>query len=207
MFTGIVQAIGRVTDVQSRGDDLTLEFDAGGLSLTGLAPGDSIAVNGVCLTATTCTDAIIRVDVSAETLSRTLLGAVGLGTPLNLELSLGAGAPMGGHLVTGHVDGLGVLVRRERDGRSERMGFALPRSLAPYVAEKGSVCLDGVSLTINSVADSPGSATIDVNIIPHTLEVTTLGRLAPDDRVHVEVDLVARYVNRWMQLQSGTIDQ
>ncbi len=138
----------------------------------------------------------MRVDVSAETLSRTLFGSLESGARVNLEPALSAGDRLGGHLVSGHVDGVGELVGRDADGRSVRMSFSAPAALARYIAEKGSICIDGVSLTVNDVADVPDGVRFGINIVPHTLESTTLGEFTPRRRVHLEVDLVARYLER-----------
>jgi riboflavin synthase len=194
MFTGIVQGMGAVRAIEPRGGDATLLFDTGTVSLAGIEPGGSIAVNGVCLTATQFDDCSFRADLSRETLTLTTLGECVVGTPVNIEKALLAGQALGGHYVTGHVDGVGHLVARHDDARSVRMEFQVPAALARYVARKGSICIDGVSLTVNgSKADR-----FDVNLVPHTLQVTTLGRLQPGDRVNLEVDIIARYVERMM---------
>lgn len=186
MFTGIVQAVGRITGVQP------LEIDCPALALDDVAPGDSICVQGVCLTVTRRAPRGFAADVSDETL-RVTTGLDRAGE-VNLEKALALGGKLGGHLVTGHVDGVAEVVSRA----GGVIAFRLPRALSRYVARKGSVCIDGVSLTVNGVEGD----VFDVNLIPHTLEVTTLGRLAPGVRVNVEVDLIARYVER-MLLGSG----
>ncbi len=190
MFTGIVQAIGTIGALHARQQDLQLEILPGPLSLLGAKAGDSIAVSGVCLTIARLTDTGFAADVSRETLDRTTLGEAGPGHAVNLELALRAGEPLGGHLVSGHVDGVGRLQARREDGRSWRLEFEIPRALARYVAPQGSICIDGVSLTVNAV----DGARFGVNLIPHTLSVTTLGALQTGAPVNVEVDLVARYV-------------
>jgi riboflavin synthase len=195
MFTGIVQGIGAVRAIVPRGGDVTLVFDTGSVSLGGIERGGSIAVNGVCLTATQFDDSTFHADVSRETLTLTTLGECVVGTPVNVEKALLAGQAMGGHYVTGHVDGVGQLVARHDDARSVRMEFQVPAELARYVARKGSICIDGVSLTVNGASGDR----FDVNLVPHTLEVTTLGRLQPGSRVNLEVDIIARYVERMMQ--------
>jgi riboflavin synthase len=195
MFTGIVQGIGAVRAIVPRGGDVTLVFDTGSVSLGGIERGGSIAVNGVCLTATQFDDSSFHADVSRETLTLTTLGECVVGTPVNVEKALLAGQAMGGHYVTGHVDGVGQLVDRHDDARSVRMEFQVPAELARYVARKGSICIDGVSLTVNGASGDR----FDVNLVPHTLEVTTLGRLQPGSRVNLEVDIIARYVERMMQ--------
>jgi riboflavin synthase len=170
-------------------------FDTGSVSVGGIERGGSIAVNGVCLTATQFDDSSFHADVSRETLTLTTLGECVVGTPVNVEKALLAGQAMGGHYVTGHVDGVGQLVTRHDDARSVRMEFRVPAELARYVARKGSICIDGVSLTVNGASGDR----FDVNLVPHTLEVTTLGRLQPGSRVNLEVDIIARYVERMMQ--------
>ena len=162
-------------------------------------PGDSIAVAGVCLTAVSIESGCLFFDVSKETLSRTLLGSWQPGEGVNLELAMSAQDRFGGHLVSGHVDGLATLIESEASARSTRMRFAGSREVAVYIAEKGSVTLDGVSLTVNGVTDSQAAVMFDVNLVPHTLDVTTLGRLAVEDSVHLEVDMVARYLQRMQE--------
>jgi riboflavin synthase len=198
MFTGIVQGTGTVNAVQARGGDVALDIAPGRLSLRDTKTGDSVAVSGVCLTITELGDTRFAVDVSRETLAYTTLGALEPRQPVNLELALRAGDPLGGHLVSGHVDGVGALVTRRQDGRSWRLQFEVPRDLARYVAPKGSICIDGVSLTVNEV----DGARFDVNVIPHTLDVTTLGALEPGARVNIEVDLIARYLQRLVEFKS-----
>ncbi len=194
MFTGIVQGVATVRAIEPRGGDVTLVFDTAGVSLADIELGGSIAVSGVCLTAIRCDDSSFAADVSRETLSLTTLGDWVVGSRVNLEKALQAGQALGGHYVTGHVDGVGELVSRHDDARSVRMEFRVPRDLARYVARKGSICIDGVSLTVNSARGDR----FDVNLVPHTLEVTTLGRLQPGSRVNLEVDIIARYVERMM---------
>ena len=194
MFTGIVQGVGTVRAIEPRGGDVTLVFDTGSVSLAGIELGGSIAVNGVCLTATRFDTASFAADVSRETLSLTTLGDRAVGTRVNLEKALLAGQALGGHYVTGHVDGVGRLLSRHDDGRSVRMEFQVPADLARYVARKGSICIDGVSLTVNGATGDR----FDVNLVPHTLEVTTLGDLRAGSRVNLEVDIIARYVERMM---------
>ena len=183
MFTGIVQAVGRILRTNP------LEIDCAGLDLADVAVGDSICVQGVCLTVTTITPRGFTADVSAETL-RVTTGLERPGT-VNLEKSLTLNGKLGGHLVAGHVDGVGEVIKR--DGGV--ITFRSPKPLAKYLAAKGSICVDGVSLTVNRVEGE----LFEVNLIPHTLEVTTLSRLAPGVRVNLEVDLIARYVERMMQ--------
>lgn len=192
MFTGIVQSVGIVREVQPRDGDVTIIVDTPGLSLETATLGDSIAVNGVCLTATRLEPGAFAADVSRETLAMTTLGDWSAGTRVNLEQALKAGQPLGGHYVTGHVDGVGRVISRQEDARSVRVEFELPAQLARYVARKGSVCIDGVSLTVNAVS----AARFDVNLVPHTLEVTILGQYRAGTAVNVEVDIIARYLER-----------
>ena len=194
MFTGIIQAVGSIRRREPRGDDMRMVIATGGLELSAVKIGDSIAVNGVCLTAVTLAADSFAADVSAETLQRSSLGALAEGDPVNLELALTLATPLGGHLVSGHVDGLGEVVERRPEGRSERFRIRAPDRLARYIAEKGSICVDGVSLTINAVEGS----VFDLNIVPHTLAATTLGDFRPGRKVNLEVDLIARYLERLM---------
>jgi riboflavin synthase len=199
MFTGIVLAKGRLTSIVERGGDLELGIDAAGLSVARINIGDSIAVQGACLTVTRKQDPCFFADVSRETMAKTTLGKLKTGSHVNLEPSLRAGDPLGGHMVSGHVDALGVLRRIAEDARSRRMEFELPADLMRFVAPKGSICIDGVSLTVNKVE----GRRFDVNIIPHTLKETTLSELRIDDEVNVEIDVVARYLERLMT-KTGT---
>ena len=194
MFTGIVQGVATVRAIEPRGGDVTLVFDTAGISLADIELGGSIAVSGVCLTATRFDAASFAADVSRETLSLTTLGSWVAGSRVNLEKALLAGQALGGHYVTGHVDGVGELVSRHDDARSVRMEFRVPPELARYVARKGSICIDGVSLTVNGARGDR----FDVNLVPHTLEVTTLGGLQAGSRGNLEVDIIARYVERMM---------
>jgi riboflavin synthase len=190
MFTGIVASVGRIERIEPRPQGLRLAIDAGGLDLGDVAVGDSIAVNGCCLTVVALAGRRFEVDVSQETIDCT----VGLGAPgeVNLEKSLRLADRLGGHLVTGHVDGVGTVVTFEPVGESHRLVVRAPADLAKYVARKGSVAIQGVSLTVNRV----DRAEFEINLIPHTLAVTTLNRLAPGARVNLEVDLLARYAER-----------
>ena len=199
MFTGIVQGVGTVRAIDQRGGDVTLLFDTGEVSLAGIAIGDSIAVSGACLTATRIDGSTFAADVSRETLNLTTLGDCVVGARVNLETALRAGQALGGHYVTGHVDGVGRLLSRHDDARSVRMEFQVPAELARYVARKGSICIDGVSLTVNGAAGER----FDVNLVPHTLAATTLGDLRVGSRVNLEIDIIARYVER-MMVQPGT---
>lgn len=192
MFTGIVRAIGRVEALDGRDGDVELVVGSGGLDLDSASVGDSICVAGACLTVTRMQRGAFAADVSRETLSRTTLGSLAVGSRVNLEPALRAGDPLGGHYVTGHVDGLAKVVELREDARSWRVVFEVPAELARYVASKGSVTVDGVSLTVNEVE----GRRFGVNLIPHTREVTTLGDLAPGAAVNLEVDVIARYVER-----------
>jgi len=197
MFTGIVQDVGRIVTLERRGGDVRLRIAVDRLSLAATRAGDSIAVSGVCLTALEIDAQGFSADVSNETLSLTTLGALEVGRRVNLEPALKAGDALGGHLVSGHVDGLGEVLEVREDARSVRMRFGCPPSLAKYFARKGSVAIDGVSLTINDV----GPTEFSVNLIPHTQDVTTLGEFTPGRRVNLEVDQVARYVERLLDPQ------
>ena len=192
MFTGIVQAVGRVRTVEKRGADARLALDAAGLGLEDVAIGDSIAVAGVCLTVVALDASGFAFDVSPETLSRTTLGTLAAGDPVNLEKSLRLADRLGGHLVAGHVDGVGKVVAVHDDGAAQRWIFSAPQTLARYIAVKGSIAIDGTSLTVNEVDGD----TFGVTLIPHTLAVTTFGARKAGDAVNLEVDLVARYVER-----------
>lgn len=194
MFTGIVSTTGTLKKKALIGGDCRLRIEANNLNLESLTVGDSISVSGVCLTMLDPDRAGFSADVSQETLSLTTLGQLEPGQAVNLELALSLDARLGGHLVTGHVDGKARLVSRQEDARAERFEFEVPTSLARYIARKGSACIDGVSLTVNEVSGTIFS----VCLIPHTLEVTTLGSLVPGDEVNLEVDLVARYLERLM---------
>jgi riboflavin synthase len=194
MFTGIVLATGRIISKVEGEGDLELGIDAAALDLHRIAVGDSVSVQGVCLTVTRKEGTRFYADVSRETMAKTTLGAIGPGSKVNLEPSLRAGEPLGGHLVSGHVDAVGKLRILTQDARSWRMEFELPLSLMRFVASKGSICVNGVSLTVNKVA----GCRFDVNIIPHTLEVTMLGEIKVDDGVNIEIDVIARYLERLM---------
>ena len=192
MFTGIIQALGRIHSCEARGGDARLVIDAQTLDLADVAIGDSIAVGGVCLTAVALAGTQFVADVSAETLRLTTLGALGAGDPVNLEKALRLADRLGGHLVSGHVDGVGEVVRVDDDGASQRWTFRAPPPLLRYIAVKGSICIDGTSLTVNAVEDDA----FGVTLIPHTLGATTFGVRKAGDAVNLEVDLVARYVER-----------
>ena len=192
MFTGIVQDVGKISALENRGGDVRLVIAFSQLRSSDFRIGDSICVQGCCLTATELPQGAFAADVSRETLSLTTLGDLAVGSPVNLEPSLKAGDALGGHLVSGHIDGVAEVVSISGDARSTRLKIAVPAELARYIARKGSVAVDGVSLTVNEV----DGATFGVNIIPHTQTVTTLGKLAVGARVNLEIDQVARYVER-----------
>ena len=195
MFTGIILAIGKITRIEQKAGDVRLAIDTGKLSLAGAGIGDSIAVNGICLTAVELSEHGFVADVSNETLSRTNLKQASTGTPVNLELALTPQTRMGGHIVSGHVDGLATLLEKKPDGRSIRFKFKAPNDLAKYIAEKGSICINGISLTINTIE----GAVFSVNVVPHTLKETTLGFAVVGDKINLEVDLLARYMERLMK--------
>jgi riboflavin synthase len=192
VFTGIVQDVGTVRARENRGGDAYMVIGFDRLEATAFRIGDSICVQGCCLTAVELLGDAFTADVSRETLSLTTLGDLAVGSPVNLEPSLKAGDSLGGHLVSGHVDGLAEIVSISGDARSSRIKIAVPQSLARYIARKGSVAVDGVSLTVNEVEGN----VFGVNIIPHTQTVTTLGKLQVGSRVNLEIDQVARYVER-----------
>ncbi len=193
MFTGIVTDLGRVRAVEARGDSRFV-FETG-YDTADLAMGASVACSGACLTVVDKGAGWFAVDVSAETLSKTTLGGWQAGTPVNFERALKVGEELGGHLVSGHVDGVAPLVAAGEEGDSRRLTFEAPAELARFIAAKGSVTLDGVSLTVNEVE----GRRFGVNIIPHTAAVTSLGGLAVGDRVNLEIDLVARYLQRLLE--------
>lgn len=197
MFTGIVQAVGRIQDYAARGADARMIIATGGLDMSDVALGDSIAVNGVCLTVVEFTPESFTVDVSAETL-RCTEGFV-LGSEANLEKALRLADRLGGHLVSGHVDGVGTVARFEPDGESWALEIDAPTDLARYIAAKGSIAVNGTSLTVNRVA----GVRFAINLIPHTIEQTTLKHLQAGSRVNLEIDLIARYVARMQEFDAG----
>ena len=193
MFTGLVQAVGRVADVKAAGQSQQLSIDAGTLDLGDVKTGDSIACNGVCLTVTRLADGGFTVDVSHATLEVTT--GLGKGAAVNLEKSLRLADRLGGHLVSGHVDGVGKVAGVHAVDGNREVTIGFPVALGRYVARKGSITVNGVSLTVNAAA----TGEFTVNLIPHTLAATNLGGLKPGDAVNLEVDLVARYVERMME--------
>ena len=198
MFTGLVQAVGRVAALEPRGGDLRLRIATGALDLADLQLGESICVNGVCLTVVAFDTGAFEADASNETLSLTTLGALPVDAPVNLERALLPTTRLGGHLVAGHVDGQGRVETIAGDGRSQRWRFSAPAALLRYVAAKGSICVDGVSLTVNAV-DAGG---FEVNLVPHTIEHTAFAATRVGAPVNLEVDLIARYAERLLQGQA-----
>lgn len=192
MFTGIIQAIGTLRGKVARGGDVRLQVATGTLALDDVCVGDSIATNGVCLTVVELPGDGFIADVSNESLALTTLGALRPGARLNLEQALTLNTPLGGHLVSGHVDGIGRVLERREDARSIRFNIEAPAELARYIAHKGSICVDGASLTVNAVDGSR----LQLNIVPHTLGQTIMGDYQVGTRVNLEVDLVARYLER-----------
>jgi riboflavin synthase len=200
MFTGIVAAVGKITSISPLGNQenagVRLTIDAGGLPMADVAIGDSIALNGACMTVVTKTDGGFTVDVSRESLNCTAgLDAVG---EVNLEKALTLADRLGGHLVSGHVDGLGIVRKFEPVGESWELVVEAPKELAKYLAYKGSIVVNGVSLTVNNVTDTAGGCEFSINLIPHTIDVTTLKHLKPGRQVNLEIDLIARYVERML---------
>jgi len=195
MFTGIVEAQGRLLTVENVGGDRRLTIATDGAYLDGVQLGDSIAVNGVCLTAVALPPQGFVADVSVETLNATTAADWQLGMVVNLERALTATKPLGGHMMSGHVDGVGHLLEKHEDARSWRLTFEAPVTLARYIARKGSIAIDGVSLTVNAVTD----ARFELNIVPHTWQNTTLGTLMAGAAVNLEVDLIARYLERLLE--------
>ncbi|MBV5308208.1 riboflavin synthase [Chromatium okenii] len=192
MFTGIIQAIGHLQQSQPRSGDVRLAINTGNLPLAGVSLGDSIAVNGVCLTAVELGRQSFAADVSRETLALTTLGSLSSGSRVNLEPALTLATPLGGHLVSGHVDGVGTVLERHADARSWRLRIEAPAELTRYIAPKGSICIDGTSLTINRI----DGAVFELNIVPHTIAHTISGEYQVGSRVNLEVDLIARYLER-----------
>jgi riboflavin synthase len=195
MFTGIIEATGRISAIREQGGDWRLSIESTKLDFSDVRTGDSIAVSGVCLTALDIHAKGFSADVSRESLSVTTLSTLKVGAEVNLEKALMPQSRLGGHIVSGHVDGIAELISRRPDGRSERLTFQLPPELARYVAHKGSICIDGVSLTVNEVQGRE----FGVNIIPHTAERTTLHEYRPGRRVNIEVDVISRYLERLLQ--------
>ncbi len=194
MFTGIIQSLGKIAAIEQKGGDARLRVTVGKLDMTKVNTGDSVAVSGVCLTVVEHDLTEFVADVSGETLARTTFGHLRAGAAVNLEKSLTLASPLGGHLVSGHVDGLGSVIKRQEAGRSVQFRIKAPDTLAKYIAEKGSITVDGVSLTVNAVQ----GVEFELNIVPHTLQETTLGQLKSGSVVNLEVDILARYLERLM---------
>jgi riboflavin synthase len=199
VFTGIIKAVGEVGQIARQGGDLRLTIQSPDLPWAEFDVGESISVNGVCLTAVAFVSGGFLTDVSAETLAVTTLQQVSAGSRVNLEPALALGERLGGHLVSGHVDCIGTIKAREVDARSVRIDVEVPAEYGRYIAKKGSVCIDGVSLTVNTVAAN----TFSVNIIPHTAEVTTVKTYEVGGLVNIEVDLLARYLERLLTADDG----
>lgn len=201
MFTGIISGVGRISEVRPAGDGaddgVHVTIDANNFDLSGIGLGDSIAVQGACMTVVSIEDNSFRIDVSRESLDKT----TGLDQPgeVNLERSLKLGDSLDGHLVSGHVDGMGQVTRFEAVGESHELRIQVPKALSRYLAYKGSVTVNGVSLTVNSVEDNADGCEISINIIPHTLQVTTLKHLKGGTKVNLEIDMIARYVERMLK--------
>ncbi len=199
MFTGIVETRGEVVGLDPIGGDVRITISAKEYLESNINLGDSISVNGCCLTVVERQADRLSFDVSKESMSLTLIQGWQEGTQVNLEMALLPTTRMGGHMVTGHVDGLATLTTLKQDARSWRMAFEVPQNLCKYIVKKGSITVDGISLTVNNVERNESNNIFDINIIPHTLKVTTLGNLEVGDRVHIEVDLIARYIEGLLQ--------
>ncbi len=214
MFTGIIAAIGKVESLQAQGGDVRLQVASADLDLSDVKLGDSIANNGVCLTVVAMDNAKLSFDVSRETLDCTSLGSLSSGSEVNLEKALAVGDRLGGHFVSGHVDGLGKVISKQESARSVIFRFEVPAGLERYIAEKGSICIDGTSLTVNNVADNhnrhsrvggESSNWFEVNIIPHTMQETIMSNYQIGTKVNLEVDLIARYLERLLPNQATSI--
>ncbi len=202
MFTGIIQAVGQIAQKQDMGSDARIYIQTGTLDINSVELGDSIAVNGVCLTAVTLPGDGFWADVSGETLAHTTLGELVVGSKVNLETALTPQMHLGGHIVSGHVDGVGSVTQCYDDGRSIRLHIRAPTELAKYIAQKGSICIDGISLTVNSVQ----GAEFTLNIVPHTLAMTNLNKVKVGQRVNLEVDIIARYLERLLLGEAAAAD-
>lgn len=194
MFTGIIEAIGKISRIEPKGNDAKVTIETGKLDLGDVQLGDSIALNGVCLTAVELPGNGFVADVSAETFARTAFATLKEGSAVNLEKALTPTTRLGGHLVSGHVDGVGEVISRSDDGRSVKFQIKAPDELARYIAEKGSITVNGISLTVNGV----NGAVFDLNIVPHTLQETTMDGFRVGTKINLEVDLIARYLERMM---------
>ena len=201
MFTGIIQALGSVDSIETKGGDISLAINTNDLDMSGSQVGDSIAVNGVCLTVVAFKKQTFVVDVSVETMSKTSLAHLKSGSPVNLEKALTLNTALGGHLVSGHVDGIATLVALQNDARSIRCSFELAPELQHFVAAKGSVTIDGTSLTVNRVENNR----FEVNIVPHTVEKTIFQYYRVQSQVNIEVDIIARYLDRLISGRAGGV--
>jgi riboflavin synthase len=200
MFTGLIEGTGTLIRLERAGADARMTIGAD-FAIEGLQLGESIAVDGACLTVVAFQGSQFVVDVSAETLGLTTLGRKSAGAVLNLERALRLGDRLGGHLVSGHVDGVGSLLERSRDGRSWRLSFLMPEHLGRYVIAKGSIAVNGISLTVNDCA----TARFEVNIVPHTAQMTTIDRLKIGDQVNIETDLIGKYLDRLLRARFGEV--
>ncbi len=203
MFTGIIAAIGKVENVAEKGGDMRLQIACADLDMDDVILGDSIAINGVCLTVVAMTDSSLSFDVSRESLARTSLASVQANMEVNLEKALAVGDRLGGHFVSGHVDAVAECIARQDSARSVQFRFKVPDGLQRYIAEKGSICIDGTSLTVNDAADD----WFEVNVIPHTLQETIIKSYRVGSRVNIEVDLIARYLERLLPSSAAGITQ
>lgn len=200
MFTGIIEAVGQVVASQSKQGDIRLRINTGKMNLSDVKLGDSIATNGVCLTVVELPGDGFWADVSQESIAHTNITDWKTGKSVNLEQALTLATRLGGHMVTGHVDGLGTILSRSEDARSVRFKIKAPSELSKYIAAKGSITVDGVSLTVNAIEDAAAGATIfDLNIVPHTVQETVIKDYQVGNTVHLEVDVIARYLERMMQ--------
>lgn len=199
MFTGIIETTGVLTHREYHGEDQSLTITSNTFDFSQCALGDSIATNGVCLTAIELGENYFVADVSVETLTHTTLSHLDIGSTVNLERALTPSTPLGGHIVSGHVDGIGTLIERYPDSRSERITFEAPHNLARYIAKKGSITIDGISLTVNEV----DNCCFAVNIVPHTMERTTLDSYQIGQKVNLEVDIIARYLERLLSARDN----
>ena len=199
MFTGLIETTGQIVSVEHKGSDVSFWIEAGSLLSDGHDLGESIAVNGVCLTAVNFSGTQFLADISVETLAITSLQGLHAGTIVNLERAIMATSRLGGHIVSGHVDALGTLLNRYADGRSERFVIEAPKSIAKYISEKGSICVDGASLTVNAIDDN----VFTINIVPHTMEHTIIKNYQIGQKVNLEVDVIARYLERLITYQAN----
>ncbi len=206
MFTGIIEAQGHITCVQSIAEGRQLWVHLGTMETGLIHPGNSIAVNGVCLTVTEIRDGVGCFDISDETLSKCLVGSWKVNDPVNLETALTLSKPLGGHLISGHVDGTGLVETVLVGAHSTWMRIRVPETLGRYLAIKGSVAVDGISLTTNRVYDEQEETVFELTLVPHTMSITNLGQRVSGDRVHIEVDLLARYLERLLQSQKDSTD-